>query len=116
MIIVIAEIDGYEVRLALDTGASNTVIDLTALMIAGYHPSQASEEVEIETGKGNILANAFKVESLSALGMNHSKFTVFAYDFLANQILTEVDGVLGFDFFIGKKLCIDFRNFVITVQ
>ena len=41
LIIVIGKIDGYEVRLALDTGASDTVVDATALMIAGYNKSSA---------------------------------------------------------------------------
>jgi hypothetical protein len=41
LIVIIASIDNYDVRLALDTGASNTVIDLTELLIEGYRKSDA---------------------------------------------------------------------------
>lgn len=116
LIIVIASVNGYELRLALDTGASDTVIDLTALLIAGYRPTDAQQMVEIETGKGVIEAEVYEITDFQALGIYQSPFVVCSYDFLANSILTDIDGVLGLDFFRGKKLCIDFTESIITVQ
>lgn len=69
LIVVIASIDGYKVRLALDTGASNTIINLTALLIVGYRIGQETGEVELETGKGIIKANTYTVKSLETLGI-----------------------------------------------
>ena len=116
LIIVLASVDGYELRLALDTGASNTVIDLTALLIAGYRKNDTTEQVEIETGKGLITADVYTLQTVEALGIQHKDFIVCSYDFLANSILTDIDGVLGIDFFKNKKVCIDFGKSVITVQ
>ncbi len=116
LIIVIASIDGYELRLALDTGASDTVIDLTALLIAGYRTTDAQRMVEIETGKGIIEAEVYEITDFHVLGIRKSPFVICSYDFLANSILTDIDGVLGLDFFRDKKLCIDFNESIITVQ
>lgn len=116
LIIVIASIDGYELRLALDTGASDTVIDLTALLIAGYQKTDAQRLVEIETGKGIIQAEVYEVIDFQVLGIRQKQFTICSYDFLANSILTDIDGVLGLDFFKNRKLCIDFNQSIITVQ
>jgi predicted aspartyl protease len=69
LIIVMATINGYEVRLALDTGASDTVIDLTALLIAGYRKSHVLDEIELETAKGIIRADIFQAKELKALGL-----------------------------------------------
>jgi hypothetical protein len=33
-----------------------------------------------------------------------------------NDVLTEIDGVLGIDFFKGKKICIDFAKLEITIH
>ncbi len=115
LIIIIAEIDGYDVRLALDTGASDSVIDLTALMIAGYHKNNIYETVELETAKGSIYADIYVIKEMKALGITKNNFKICSYDFLINGILTEIDGVLGIDFFKNRKICIDFTNFEITI-
>ncbi len=116
LIIVIASINGYDVRLAVDTGASDTVIDLTALLIAGYRETDAIRTVEIETGKGIIQADVYRVTGFNALGVTYPAFQLCAYDFLAHSVLTDIDGVLGLDFFTDEKLCINFRELIITVQ
>ncbi len=115
LIIIIAQIDGYDVRLALDTGASDSVIDLTALMIAGYHKSNVSEIVELETAKGSIDADIYVIREMKALGITNNNFKICSYDFLINGVLTEIDGVLGLDFFKNRKICIDFVTFEITI-
>ena len=116
LIVIIASVDGYKVRLALDTGASNTIIDLTTLLIVGYQVIQADGIVEIETGKGIINASTYTLRNLNVLGINAPNFSVCSYDFLANSVLSDIDGVLGVDFFKGRKLCIDFDQQEITVS
>ncbi len=116
LIIVMATINGYEVRLALDTGASDTVIDLTALLIAGYRKSHVLDEIELETAKGIIRADIFQAKELKALGLVKRNFDICSYDFLSNNILTDIDGVLGLDFFMDSKVCIDLKKFEITIH
>jgi hypothetical protein len=116
LIIVLASVDGFDLRLALDTGASNTIIDLTALLIAGYRKADVVDIVEIETGKGIIQADVYKTQALKTLGISQANFIICSYDFLANSVLTDIDGVLGIDFFRSRKLCIDFDRREITVS
>jgi hypothetical protein len=116
LIVIIASIDNYEVRLALDTGASNTVIDLTELLIAGYRKSDAIGSEEFETGKGNIMADTYRVKTMEAFGIVRENFVINSYDFLVNNVLSAIHGVLGLDFFQGRKFCIDMDKQEITVH
>jgi hypothetical protein len=116
LIIVIGIIDGYEVRLAVDTGASDTVIDLTALMIAGYRKNNVVANVELETAKGIVTADVFEVRIFEAFGIRKEKMLICSYDLLMNNVLTDIDGVLGLDFFQDRKFCIDLKNKELTIQ
>ncbi len=100
---------------AIDTGASHTVIDLTPLLMSGYRMKDVLRIVELETGKGIIEAYIFKLKAFSTLGIIRQNIEVCSYDFLANQVLSEFDGVLGLDFFHNEKICIDFAESEITV-
>ena len=106
--------DDYD--LALDTGASNTVIDLNALFAAGYRIEDAIRIVEVETAGGVIEAYVFQIVELKALGITKRHLEVSSYDFIDNNIFSEIQGVLGLDFFKGYKFCIDMTDFEITVQ
>ncbi len=107
-IIVDALLDGFELRLMVDTGASHTVIDLTSLLVNGYSFSQRKKEVKVETAKGIASAHIIEIKFLESLGIKHNNFEICSYDFLGNGILSEYDGVLGIDFFQNNKICIDF--------
>lgn len=115
-IVVDVLLDGFDLRLMVDTGASHTVIDLTTLLINGYSFSQRKKEVKVETAKGIAFAHVFDVKSLESLGIRHKDFEVCSYDFLGNGILSEYDGVLGIDFFFKNKICIDFIKSEITIS
>lgn len=116
LIVIIASIDNYDVRLALDTGASNTVIDLTELFIAGYRKSDVIGSEEFETGKGNIVADTYRIKKMEVLGITRTDFVINSYDFLVNNVLSAIHGVLGLDFFQGHKFCIDMEKKEITIQ
>ncbi len=102
--------------LAVDTGATHTVIDLTALLMAGYSLKEAKGTIQIETVKGVIDAYLFEVREFIALGISLKNFSVCSYDFLANSVLATIDGVLGLDFYKGRVLTIDFQKFTITLK
>jgi predicted aspartyl protease len=67
LITIDASIDKQAIRLALDTGASHTVIDLTALILAGYSLDKAVGTVELETAKGAVEAYLFKIKQCASL-------------------------------------------------
>jgi hypothetical protein len=116
VIIINAFLDGCKIRLMVDTGASNTVIDLTTLLVNDYEFSQRKGEVKVETAKGVAHAYIFTTKSLEGLGIKKKNFEICSYDFLGNGILSEYDGVLGIDFFQNNKICIDFIKSEITIS
>jgi hypothetical protein len=116
VILVDAKLNGFSTRLLLDTGASNTVIDLTTLLSTGFHFKDSIDKIKIETAKGIVEAEVFVVKQLESLGITQQKYAVTAYDFIGNGIISEFDGVLGLDFFENNKICIDFINNEITIS
>jgi len=116
LILVYTEVSDELATLALDTGATHTVIDLTILLMAGYSFEDIVKTVEIETAKGTIEAYIFNVTEISCLGISRKNVEVCSYDFLANNVLTSIDGVLGLDFFENTILTIDFINSEIIVE
>ena len=116
LIIIECKVSFHKVFLALDTGASHTTVDLTALQIAGYNLSDAIREVDIETASGIIKGYIFSIKRFYALDTLIENIEICAYDFFAHHVLSDFDGVLGIDFFAGKKLCIDFVANELTIQ
>ena len=116
LIKVSCHLAGDNYNLALDTGASNTVIDLNILLVAGYKVEDAIRIIKIETAGGIIEAYVFLIAEIKALGITRRYLEVSSYDFANNNILSEIQGVLGLDFFKGYKFCIDMTDFEITVQ
>lgn len=116
LILIEGMLDDEKIIWALDTAASHTIIDLTKLILAGYSPQDMDSSVQFETGKGVVDAQTLRVRVLEALGITLENTVISAYDFLANGILSEYDRLLGLDFFMDKKVCIDFREMVITIN
>jgi len=105
-----------ELKMILDTGASSTTIDFTALRMAGYVYSQASQPIQIETANGVIDVDIFEVESLTALGHTVQNIPVQVYDFIAHGVLSDYDGMLGLDFFKDTVLTIDMKNQTLEIS
>ncbi len=93
--------------LALDTGATHTVIDTTALLLAGCTPVQSENDTKLETASGIVNADMYAVNILESLGIRRKQFLVHSYDLIGNGVLIEIDGILGLDFFKNHKFCID---------
>jgi len=116
LIIVSIEIDDkFELKMVLDTGATNTTIDSNALYLLGYDLKDNIGTVEIETANGVIETELFEVGRFFSLGQTKDRFQIQVFDFFAYGIFTDYNGLLGLDFFEGKKFCIDTRSNTITI-
>jgi predicted aspartyl protease len=115
LIIIKATIGNDRLSLALDTGATHTVIDLTTLLLEGYEITDALSIIPLETAKGVIDAYIFKIKSLTALGITYQNMEICSYDFFDNNVLSDIHGVLGLNFFKNKDLLISFKRFEITI-
>ena len=107
LIIVDAKINDSVLHLAFDTGATHTVIDLTALLVAGVELPKNKETSLFETANGVLEARVLNVPIMSFANIKRPNFTLTTYDYLAQGILTDIDGVLGLDFLQGYKFCVD---------
>lgn len=116
LIFVNIEIDKkYELKMILDTGATNTTIDSNALYLLGYDLKDSTGTVEIETANGIIETEVFEIDSFSSLGIEKEKFEIQVYDFIAHGIFSDYNGLLGLDFLEGTKFCIDTNENTISV-
>jgi len=117
VIYVTAKLEGkHTFKMMLDTGASYTTIDVTALYLAGYAIGSHLETEEVETANGIVEVGILKIDNLTALGHTVSNLPIRVYDFMAHGILTDYDGLLGLDFFENTILCIDMKNNTIEVK
>jgi predicted aspartyl protease len=99
--------------LALDTGATSTVVNQSRLIQCGYDPSAAPHRIQITTGSGVEFVPRITVNKIAALGQERTGFPVLGHTLPPSS---KVDGLLGLDFLRGQTLTIDFRAGQITLS
>lgn len=111
LIVVSAELFGPSgsavLRLALDTGATGTLLNIGLLVALGYDPALAPERVQVTTGSGIEFAPRVTVTKISALEQERIDFPVLGHTLPPSA---SVDGLLGLDFLRGHELVIAFRQ------
>ena len=116
LIVVAAEVTGPTgraiLRLALDTGATSTLINKGPLIAVGYDPASSADQIEVTTGSGIEMVSVVEVLEFSALGQQRSEMPVLAHTLPASA---GVDGVLGLDFLRGSVLRVDFRKGKVSI-
>ncbi len=95
-----------EVRLALDTAATETVFSRRVLGILGYSVA-AAPTVPIIMGGGTVLVPLVTVDKLEALGQAQLSVNVQAHT-LPRSLPFE--GLLGLDYIRGQRLVVDYRT------
>ena len=98
-------------RLALDTGATGTMLNVAPLTAVGYDPSLAPDRVQVTTGSGVEFAPRIDVTRIRAMRQERSHFPVLAHTLPPSA---SVDGLLGLDFLRGQVMSIDFRQGTIS--
>ena len=99
--------------MAVDTGASITVISRDVLQLAGHEPASAERRVTIATVSGLETVPVVRVGALTALGVTRRGIAVLAHTL---PPAARVDGLLGLDFFRDRRLTLDFRLGEITLE
>jgi hypothetical protein len=101
------------VRLALDTGATRTLINWDPIVFIGYDPAGIGLRVEVTTGSGVEFVPEVCVHRLQALQQERLRFPVLCHTLPPSAT---VDGVLGLDFMRGYQLTVDFRAAVVRLD
>lgn len=111
LVIVLAELEGPSgnavLRLALDTGATRTLVNVGMLVSIGYDPALATDRLQVTTGSGVEFLPHISVSKIIALGQERTSFSVLCHTLPTSA---GIDGLLGLDFFRGLTLNIDFRD------
>jgi predicted aspartyl protease len=111
LIIVLAELWGPAgsavLRLALDTGATNTMANTGMLVAIGYDPALEPARLQVTTGSGVEFVPRVALHKIRALGQERTTFPVLGHTLPPSA---GVDGLLGLDFFRDQLLTLDFRG------
>jgi predicted aspartyl protease len=100
------------VRLALDTGATTTLINSEVSVFLGCDPAGSPDLIRVTTGSGVELCPRVIFERVEALGHSMENLPILCHTLPPTS---QVDGLLGLDFFRGRELKIDFKSGTITV-
>lgn len=93
-------------QLALDTGATGTLVNVGMLVAIGYDPALAPDRFQVTTGSGVEFVPRITLDKVVALGQERQGFPVLGHTLPPSA---GVDGLLGLDFFRGQTLTIDFH-------
>jgi predicted aspartyl protease len=94
------------VRLALDTGATGSMINWDVAVLLGYDPASEEERIQVTTGSGVEFAPRIIVKKIELLGRVIKDFPILCHTLPPTAT---VDGLLGLDFFRGVRLVVDLR-------
>jgi predicted aspartyl protease len=94
------------VRLALDTGATSSMINWDIAVLLGYDPASVKERIQITTGSGVEFAPRITMKKIEVMGRSLENFLMLCHTLPPSST---VDGLLGLDFFRGERLILDFQ-------
>ena len=100
-------------RMALDTGATATLIRPAILVSVGYDPANAPDRVQMTTGSGIEFVPRLAIDQIAALGQQRTNFPVIGHTLPPTA---SIDGLLGLDFFRVQRLIVDFRKGEINLR
>ena len=99
-------------RLALDTGASRTLINTRFLLAMGYQRDRTEDQIQFTTGSGIELVETVRISQVRVLGKTITNFSVLSHNLPPTAA---VDGLLGLDLLRRRRLTLDFRRSTVTL-
>lgn len=115
LMILRVQINGSaEVLLAIDTGATQTTIDLNVLLMEGYSLRDSVGKQSVETANGVVLADIFQLSELEFAGFKFQNVQVQAIDFIAHGVFSNYSGYLGLDILSQNDFCIHFDQSILV--
>jgi hypothetical protein len=94
------------VRLALDTGATGSMISCDIAVLLGYDPVSVEERIRITTGSGIEFVPQINIKKIEILGRFKKNFPILCHTLPPSAT---IDGPLGLDFFRGTRFTIDLK-------
>ena len=100
-------------RLALDTGATYSLVNRDVLLLLGYDPDLAGAWLDIATANGVASVPQIVIERVESIEREVRALPVLCHTLPASAT---VDGLLGLDFLRGQRLVVDFRAGTIALD
>ena len=100
-------------RLALDTGATYTIVRTAILVALGYDPALSTKRIMMTMGSSVEYVPLVTVQRLASLDRVQSHFTVASHTLPPSASL---DGLLGLNFVQNLDLLVSFRRGIITLD
>jgi predicted aspartyl protease len=101
------------VNLALDTGATWSLVSWETAVLIGYDPASVSERTSITTGSGVEYCPKITLQQLEALGKKAKGLDVLCHTLPPTS---RVDGLLGLNFLRRFDLRVNFRHGYLTIR
>jgi len=101
------------VLLALDTGATQTMINRGVVESLGYDVGSSNNAVRLVTASGQEIVPIVDIVRFEALEQERQNLPVLCHDLPSGA---PFDGLLGLDFFRGRRLTLDFREGLISLD
>ena len=101
------------VNLALDTGATWTLISWETAVLVGYDPASIQQRTPITTGSGVEYCPKLNLRGVEALGKAVKNLEVLCHTLPPTSL---VDGLLGLNFLRRFDVRINFKAGYITVR
>ncbi|MBI3008732.1 MAG: retroviral-like aspartic protease family protein [Candidatus Omnitrophica bacterium] len=99
-------------KLAVDTGASFTMISIENALAIGIDPSKSMRHIEITTANGIVFAPIIRIPSFKCFGIELKNIEVICHNLPPES---PVEGLLGLNFLKGAKAILDFSQNIIEV-
>ena len=100
-------------RLALDTGATGSMINCDIAVLLGYDPVSLEERIRITTGSGIEFVPQIKIKKIEIPGRFKKNFPILCHTLPPGAT---IDGLLGLDFFRGVSFTIDLKLGTFTFE
>lgn len=100
------------IKLAIDTGASYTMISIETALAIGINPSSSKRHIEITTANGVIFAPIIKIPSFECFGIELKNMETVCHNLPPES---PVEGLLGLNFLKTAKVVLDFSRNLIEV-
>ncbi|MDI6735596.1 MAG: retropepsin-like aspartic protease [bacterium] len=101
------------VHLALDTGATGSLINWDVAVLVGYDPGVVQDRVQVTTGSGVEFAPRIEIIRIETLEIVRENFPIICHTLPPSA---NVDGLLGLDFFRNTYLNIDLVSGSVDVK
>jgi len=89
------------------------MINWDVAMLLGYDPASSEQRIQITTGSGVEFAPRIVVKKVEALGRPLENFPILCHTLPPSAT---VDGLLGLDFFRGRRLVVDLQKGIIILK